>query len=315
MSSAARVLIVDPESKLLTRHAGLIQDTGVLAETVATIGEAVARLGKAGYDAVLCRVENADEVSFLVRIRRAAPKVPIVAVTPCPNPPLEDLARESGADDIQCKGGGLEEFGRKGAAKIRLLIRQTREARDRSRELRARTRELVAEHRRVVTRNRLFAKHRIDAIIEGLDRYIPLLVEDTMDQALLMQRAFSKCNLPFPLPVMRDGDEAISYLAGDGIYRDRARYPLPTLAILDINMPRKTGLQVLSWIRSNPEFAQLPVFMLTGSSSECDHAMTIGATDYFTKPISIQGLIDVIRTITVRWWFIEQARSFRPRPR
>lgn len=74
------------------------------------------------------------------------------------------------------------------------------------------------------------------------------------------------------------------------------------------------GLCSVSW-QGPHELAQLPVFTLTGSSSAFDHAMALGATDFFTKPDSIQGLVDVIRTITVRWWFMEQARTFRPRPR
>src|SRR5262245_10611466 len=315
--SAARVLIVDPASEILTRHSGLLKDAeaGVVAETVATIAEALARVAKAGYDAVLCRVDRPEEVSLVVRLRKAAPRVAIVAVTPGPNPALEDLARESGADDIQPDLGEAESVGRKAARRIERLIARTRSTRSRSRELRAQTRELVAEHRRIVTRNRIFSQQRIGAVAEGLSRFLPLLAEDSADQVVLMRRAFMKASLPFPLPVMKDGEEAIDYLAGEGMFGNRVLYPLPTLAILDIRMPRKSGLEVLFWIRSRAEFAALPVYMLTSSTLEFEQAMSIGATDYFVKPVSFDGLIDVIRNMTVRWWFYEQARAYTFRPR
>lgn len=315
MSASARVLIVDADSRILSRHSGLLKDpgTGVLAETVATIGEAVARVGRSGYDAVVCRVDSPDEASFLIRLRKAAPRVPLVAVTQRPNPALEDLAREIGVDDVQCEAGEPREVGRKAAVRIRRLIARTRAIRGRSRELRAQTRELVAEHRRLVTRNRLFSKQRIESVVAGLGRFVPLLVEDSADQALLFKRALTKAALPFPLPVMRDGGEAIDFLAGRGEYADRGRHPAPTLVVLDINMPRMTGIEVLSWMRLRPEFAQLPVYMLTTSEFEFDQALALGANDYFLKPTSFEGLVDVVRTITVRWWFYEQAREFRCR--
>jgi DNA-binding response OmpR family regulator len=267
-------------------------------------GPILARIPKAGYDAVVCRVDGPAEVSFLVRLRQAAPRVPLVAVTPAPNPALEDLARESGADDIQPES---DHHAQKAIVRIRKLIAQAQATRGRSRELRAQTRELVAEHRRIVTRNRIFSSHRIESVKRTLDHFVPLLVEDSPDQAHLMKRAFEKTHLPFPLPVMKDGAEAIEHLDG-------GRPPAPTLVILDVNMPRRTGLEVLAWIRSRSELTRLPVYMLTSSSHDFDRAMALGATDYFTKPSSFEGLIDVVRSITIRWWFYEQARDYRARP-
>ena len=314
MTAATRVLVVDPTSEILTRHSGLLKDTdaGVIAETVATIEEALVRVEKAGYDVVVCRVEGPAEVSFLIRLRKAAPRVPLVAVTPSPNPALEDLAREAGADDIQTGNG---DRARKAIARIQGLIARARTLRGRSRELRSQTRELVAEHRRILTRNRLFTRQRIESVSQALERFVPLLVEDSADQAFLMKRAFAKMSLPFPLPVMKNGKEAIDYLAGEEAYADRDRYPLPTLVILDIRMPKRSGLEVLAWIRSRPELARLPVYMLTSSALEFDRAMGLGSTDYFIKPMSLDALVDVIRSITVRWWYYEQARAFQSRSR
>jgi DNA-binding response OmpR family regulator len=91
------------------------------------------------------------------------------------------------------------------------------------------------------------------------------------------------------------------------------RHPVPTFVVLDIKMPKRSGLDVLTWMRSVPELSRVPVYMLTSSSLEFDRAMALGATDYFMKPMSSEGLVDVIRNITVRWWFYEQARIFQSR--
>jgi DNA-binding response OmpR family regulator len=317
MSATTRVLVVDPTSEILTRHSGLLKDSdsGVIAETVATIAEALARLEKAGYDTIVCRVDQPEETSLLVRLRKAAPWAPIVAVTPRPNPALEDLARESGADQVQSEVDEVGGSGRKMAARIRRLITVTRAARSRAQEVRAQTRELVAEHRRLVTRQRIFSAQRIEAIVQSLHRFVPLIVEDSADQAFLMKRAFQKAGLPCPLPVLRDGKEAIDYMDGEPPFDDRKRHPLPTLVLLDVKLPKRSGLDVLSWMRSVPELSRVPVYMLTSSSLEFDRVMALGATDYFTKPMSFEGLIDTIRNITVRWWFYEQARAFSVRLR
>lgn len=101
--------------------------------------------------------------------------------------------------------------------------------------------------------------------------------------------------------------EAILYLSGKGAYADRTRYPLPTLVVLDINLPRKSGLEVLEWIRSRREFERLPVFMLTSLPQRFEQAMDLGATDYYLKPLDFRSLVDIVRGIAVRWWFLLQA--------
>jgi DNA-binding response OmpR family regulator len=112
---------------------------------------------------------------------------------------------------------------------------------------------------------------------------------------------------------MKDGKVAGDYLEGEPPYDDRRLYPMPPLVILDVRMPKRSGLELLAWMRSRPDLAQLPVYMLTSSTLEFDRAMSMGATDYFTKPMSFDGLIDVIRNITIRWWYFDQARAFQSR--
>jgi len=79
-----------------------------------------------------------------------------------------------------------------------------------------------------------------------------LLVEDDSNDVFLMERAFNKARLANPLKVVRDGEEAISYLLGEGIYADRAEYPMPFMILLDLKMPRLSGFEVLEWLESQP---------------------------------------------------------------
>ena len=73
-----------------------------------------------------------------------------------------------------------------------------------------------------------------------------LLVEDSPDDALLIQRAFRKANLANPVQLVRDGEEAVAYLSGKAPYDDRTRFPLPVFMLLDLKLPRRSGLEVLA---------------------------------------------------------------------
>jgi len=76
-----------------------------------------------------------------------------------------------------------------------------------------------------------------------------LLVEDDLNDIFLVKRAFRTARIPNPLQVVTDGEEAIRYLRGDGKYADRQLYPLPQLVVMDINMPRRSGFEVLEWVK------------------------------------------------------------------
>jgi DNA-binding response OmpR family regulator len=132
---------------------------------------------------------------------------------------------------------------------------------------------------------------------------------------VLMRRAFERASLPFPLPVMHDSEEAIRYLGGRAGYHDREKFPLPTLVILDLHLPRKSGFDVIQWIRTRPELSKMPVYILTSSTDDLDQAMSMGMTDHFTKPMGFQPLVDVVRAIATRWWFTREAVAFLSRPK
>ena len=131
-----------------------------------------------------------------------------------------------------------------------------------------------------------------------------LLAEDDPNDVILFQRAMERASLSVDsLKVVRDGEKAISYLSGQGLYADRDLYPLPALLLLDLKMPRKSGPEVLSWIRKQPQLRYLNVVFLTSSNSSDDVrlAYEAGANSYLVKPVEFTEMVEMIRHVTFYW--------------
>ncbi|HEY6200723.1 MAG TPA: response regulator [Candidatus Binatia bacterium] len=130
-----------------------------------------------------------------------------------------------------------------------------------------------------------------------------LIVEDRPADVLLIRRAFMKAQIANPLQVVRDGETAVAYLAGSGAYADRQAHPLPALLLLDLKLPRKSGLEVLMWLRAQPEIRRLPVVVLTSSKETTDvnRAYELGANSYLLKPVTFESLLDMIKTLRLYW--------------
>ena len=92
-----------------------------------------------------------------------------------------------------------------------------------------------------------------------------LAVEDEDDDVALLKRAFSKVGIVNPVTFLSNGESAVEYLHGEGEFGDRATHPLPALILLDLKLPRKSGLDVLAWIREQPVVRRIPVVVLTSS--------------------------------------------------
>ena len=130
-----------------------------------------------------------------------------------------------------------------------------------------------------------------------------LYAEDEDNDVFFLQHAFKVAESSYTLSVVTDGQQAIDYLAGEGPFADRKRHPLPALVLLDIMMPRKTGLEVLEWIRQQRQFRLLPVLMLTSSArpEDRDKARELGADDYHLKPSSPLKLVDLVKLLHTSW--------------
>ncbi|MDZ8187713.1 MAG: response regulator [Nostoc sp. ChiSLP02] len=130
-----------------------------------------------------------------------------------------------------------------------------------------------------------------------------LLVEDNHKDVLLMQRALRKANILNPLQVVNDGDTAVLYLSGEEQYSDRTRYPLPVLILLDLKLPRKSGIEVLMWLRQQPKLKRLPVVVLTSSKEDTDinDVYDIGVNAYIVKPVIFNDLVEIVITLNLHW--------------
>ena len=130
-----------------------------------------------------------------------------------------------------------------------------------------------------------------------------LLVEDDPDDVFHLKRAYKKAGLAHPLYVVADGQQAIDYLAGVGPYADRARHPLPTLMLLDLKLPRRSGLEVLAWVRAQPALRRLPIIALTSSRERADvnGAYDLCVNSYLVKPLDAVALCDLMGRIDAYW--------------
>lgn len=130
-----------------------------------------------------------------------------------------------------------------------------------------------------------------------------LAAEDDASDRIILEMAFQRAKLPYPLVVVHDGQEAVDYLCGNGQYADRAAHPLPALLLLDLKMPRMDGLDVLAWLAQQPDFKKLPVVVLSSSGAEQDmnKALQLGAREYFVKPHSLHELTKIANEIHARW--------------
>ena len=131
---------------------------------------------------------------------------------------------------------------------------------------------------------------------EGERQIEVLLVEDDPGDVMMTREAFQDYKLHNELHVVSDGAEAMAFLRQEGEYAGR---PRPDLVLLDLNLPRMDGRQVLEAIKSDPELASIPVVVLTTSENEDDvlRSYSLHANAYVTKPVDFQRFIEVVRRI------------------
>jgi CheY-like chemotaxis protein len=135
-----------------------------------------------------------------------------------------------------------------------------------------------------------------------------LHVEDDPNDVLLVQRALKKSSSPSTIHSVPDGDRALAYLSGQGSYADREKFPIPQLVLLDLKMPRKSGLEVLEWIRSQPNLKRVLVVVFTSSKHDQDimNAYELGANSYLVKPVGFEALVETMKQIDYYWGTLNQ---------
>lgn len=135
------------------------------------------------------------------------------------------------------------------------------------------------------------------------DEAIILLAEDREDDIVLIRKAFRQAGLNNPIYVVRDGEEAIEYLKGEGKFSNREEYPLPDLVLLDLKMPKCDGFEVLRWIRQEAGMDNLRIIVLTSSESMADvnSAYQLGANSFLVKPLEFERFVETSKMFS-RYW-------------
>jgi chemotaxis family two-component system response regulator Rcp1 len=143
--------------------------------------------------------------------------------------------------------------------------------------------------------------HDIPIAANGMDGAVEiLLVEDNPADARLTREVFEGGRLTTHLNIVSDGEEALAFLRREGPYTES---PRPKLVLLDLNLPRKDGREVLQELKSDPMLSRIPVIVLTTSAAEADilHSYDLQANCFITKPLDLDEFFDVVRAIEDFW--------------
>jgi CheY-like chemotaxis protein len=126
-----------------------------------------------------------------------------------------------------------------------------------------------------------------------------LYAEDNPDDVVIIKIAFRRAGLSSSLKSVDDGEDAIAWLKGAGVYADREQYPLPDVLILDLKMPKKSGFDVLEWLRGQSNHQDLPAIVLSSSDDprDIERVAKLGATKYFKKSATCQEVIQYLKSL------------------
>ena len=135
------------------------------------------------------------------------------------------------------------------------------------------------------------------------DSTVLLMADDDPGDCLLTEKALRKAQITCPLYVVHDGAELMDYLKREGDYADPAASPRPSLILLDLNMPKVNGTEVLERLRDEPELNSIPVVILTTSDEERDIASSyaLGANAYMVKPSAFDDMVSVAQVVKSHW--------------
>ena len=138
---------------------------------------------------------------------------------------------------------------------------------------------------------------------------IILLVEDNPDDRILTVRALKQHNISNEIKEVKDGQEALDYLFGEGEYAGRDTSIQPQIILLDLKLPKVDGLEVLQRIRADSRTRRLPVVILTSSNEQQDRISSydLGANSYVRKPVDFSEFIEAARQLGMYWLMLNEA--------
>lgn len=146
-------------------------------------------------------------------------------------------------------------------------------------------------------------RHSTATELQRVSRPTVLHIDDDPNDTELFQAAARRANVQFSIQNVTDGEQAMAYLNGRGVFANRQLYPMPVLILLDLKMPRATGFDVLKWIRTHPGVGNIAVVVFSGSELRDDiqRAFAVGADSYMVKPIGFNALVNLVKNIESSW--------------
>jgi len=146
-------------------------------------------------------------------------------------------------------------------------------------------------------------------------KFTIVVAEDDANDRKLLHLALQRNLKPVEIHELTDGIETVEYLKGEGRFKDRIKFPLPDLLIVDLKMPRMDGLQVIDWVRKEPQLARLPIVMLSGSGLDQDvaEAYRLGVNSYIRKPEDFNDFVHKLGVLIDYWMMTESPNTDRIR--
>lgn len=300
------LLAADSKSRELLSRSLTEQSTDLAVEVSGRIHEVLTRLSAEHFDAAICCADTPDELAYVIRIKKKNPNTPVVVLSRVTEQGFSTLAESMGASAVVRKTAGLE-----ATSKALALAIQTRALIKHQHEHYLRTKDLTRDVRMLARANRRLVEMALGMAACDERQFITLYVEDDSEQVKLMTRAFSRAKLPPFLRSVDSVENAMKYLAGEPPYADREIHPFPALVISDLNLPGKSGLELVEWMRERPETRLLGMIMMTSSEREVDidDAYRRGANLYLVKKLQYTEIIEVVREVLAQ--FIAQKSGFR----
>jgi CheY-like chemotaxis protein len=290
------VLLVstDRKSREVLPTAIQAEAPGVSIESLGRIGEVLARLSSMHFDAVVCCADSAEELAHVIRIKKANPDLPIIVLSRVPEWGFAALAETFGASTVVTKAGDLRE-----TAGSLVLALKTRTLTRKQKHHAVRSHHLSGEIRRLGQDNRRMVEMALGLTAAQQMQFIILLVEGDLARAYAVMEEMHHRGLPPILRSVRTAEEAISYLSGIERFSDRSRYPHPGLIVSNSTLPGKSGIDLLKWVRTNPDSGQLGFIMLTSPRNDLDIAQAYedGANLHLAKNLAAGELVDVLGEI------------------
>jgi CheY-like chemotaxis protein len=142
-----------------------------------------------------------------------------------------------------------------------------------------------------------------------------LMADDDDDDFMLTEKAFKRSKLLNRLYRVKDGEELLAYLLNTGDYTNIKAYPRPGVILLDLNMPKKDGREALREIKDNDNLKDIPVVVFTTSKAEEDiyRSYKLGVNSFITKPVTFDGLLDVMNALGKYWFEIVELPTDPPK--